>query len=82
MAGRLTLGQSRTSIVGMIDLRSERLKRQLSLTAVAEQTGIDITHLSRVENGKRKLTPHQAMELANLYGLPFEKLIFVNRQPA
>ena len=66
----------------MIDLRSERLKQGLKLAQVAEATGIDITHLSRVENGKRKLTPHQAMELANLYGLPFEKLIFVNRQPA
>ena len=56
-------------------LRAVRQKRDLTLTAVAEATGISVSTLSRLESGGRKPTIELLLPLARLYGQSLDTLI-------
>ena len=60
-------------------LKEGREMKSLSLQSVSEKAGIDFTHLSRIENGKRLPTPEQIAILADLYGLD-PKMLLVQRE--
>ncbi len=50
-------------------LKTVREQKGVQLIDVQTQTGIDISQLSRIENGKRLPTPEQLKELSSLYGI-------------
>lgn len=56
-------------------LRAVRQKRDLTLTVVAEATGISVSTLSRLESGGRKPTIELLLPLARLYGQSLDALI-------
>ena len=56
-------------------LRSIRQQRGLTLTALAESTGISKSTLSRLENGQRKPSLELLMPLAGAYGVPLDDLV-------
>lgn len=64
-----------------IDLRvSERLRelrseRGLTLSALAEQTGISAPHLSRLEKGERQPSIGSLLQIARVYGVSVSELV-------
>jgi transcriptional regulator with XRE-family HTH domain len=56
-------------------LRSTRLEHNLSLSDVAERTGISASFLSLVENGKSDITIGRLTRLVECYGLSITDLI-------
>ncbi|BDD81543.1 hypothetical protein TPB0596_13060 [Tsukamurella pulmonis] len=56
-------------------LRAIRQERDITLTAVAEATGISVSTLSRLEGGTRKPTLELLLPLARTYGLPLDELV-------
>ena len=56
-------------------LREIRQRRGISLTALADQTGISISTLSRLESGLRKPGLELLLPLARAYQLPVDDLI-------
>ncbi len=56
-------------------LRRLRERRGLTLTAVAEQTGISKSTLSRLENGERKPSLELLLPLAEAFHLPLDELV-------
>ncbi|WP_415674911.1 helix-turn-helix domain-containing protein [Tsukamurella hominis] len=56
-------------------LRAIRQERDITLTAVAEATGISVSTLSRLEGGTRKPTLELLLPLARMYGLPLDELV-------
>ena len=64
-----------------IDLRvSERLRelrseRGLTLSALAEQTGISAPHLSRLEKGERQPSIGSLFQIARVYGVSVSELV-------
>ena len=64
-----------------IDLRvSERLRelrseRGLTLSALAEQTGISAPHLSRLEKGERQPSIGALLQIARVYGVSVSELV-------
>lgn len=50
-------------------LKTVREQKGVQLIDVQTQTGIDLSQLSRIENGKRLPTPEQLKELSSLYGI-------------
>ncbi|WP_344856807.1 XRE family transcriptional regulator [Amycolatopsis ultiminotia] len=64
-----------------IDLRvSERLRelraeRGITLSALAEQTGISAPHLSRLEKGERQPSIGALLQLARVYGVSVSRLV-------
>ncbi len=56
-------------------LRAIRQERDITLTAVAEATGISASTLSRLEGGTRKPTLELLLPLARTYGLPLDELV-------
>lgn len=56
-------------------LRAIRQERDITLTAVAEATGISVSTLSRLESGGRKPTLELLLPLARTYGLPLDELV-------
>ena len=56
-------------------LRTLRLGRDLTLTAVAEESGLSISTLSRVETGKRQPTLDVLLPLAKLYRVSLDQLV-------
>jgi transcriptional regulator with XRE-family HTH domain len=56
-------------------LRRIREQRDLTLTAVAAQTGISKSTLSRLEGGERKPSLELLLPLAGLYHLPLDELV-------
>jgi transcriptional regulator with XRE-family HTH domain len=57
--------------------RIRMLREQQGLTQfqVADQLGMSQAAYSRLESGSSDLTVHRAMQLADLFKLPFEKLL-------
>jgi transcriptional regulator with XRE-family HTH domain len=51
-------------------IRAARKASKLSLDRVQELTGIDKGHLSKVENGKARLSDANIHQLAEVYGVP------------
>lgn len=56
-------------------LRELRLRRGITLTALAESTGIAISTLSRLESGQRKPGLELLLPLAQAYRTPLDELI-------
>src|SRR3954469_20183295 len=56
-------------------LRRLRERRELTLTAVAETTGISKSTLSRLESGQRKPSLELLLPLAEAYPLPLDELV-------
>ena len=62
---RMTQGIVRTS-----PLREFLDSRMARYSSVAERLGVSTSHLSRVMDGERPLTPDLAERLATLFGVP------------
>jgi transcriptional regulator with XRE-family HTH domain len=56
-------------------LKRLRLQRETTLTALAEQTGISASTLSRLEAGLRRPTLEQLLPLARAYGVTLDELV-------
>lgn len=56
-------------------LKELRLRRDLTLTELAEETGISISTLSRLEAGLRRPTLEQLLPLARSYGVTLDDLV-------
>src|SRR4051812_40393017 len=56
-------------------LKALRLKRDVTLTALAEATGISSSTLSRLEAGQRKATLELLLSLSEFYAVPVDELI-------
>jgi transcriptional regulator with XRE-family HTH domain len=56
-------------------LRLLRERRDLTLTAVAQRTGISKSTLSRLESGQRKPSLELLLPLAETYHLPLDELV-------
>jgi len=56
-------------------LRQVRLDRGLTLTQLAQQTGISVAHLSRIEKGERQPSIGSLLQLARAYGLSIGALV-------
>src|SRR6185503_3524213 len=56
-------------------LRRLRERRELTLTALATQTGISKSTLSRLENGQRRPSLELLLPLASTYGVPLDDLV-------
>ncbi|GHH61084.1 cupin domain-containing protein [Streptomyces umbrinus] len=54
------------------DLRSER---GITLVTLSEQTGISVTHLSRLEKGHRQPSIGSLLQIARVYGISVSELI-------
>ncbi len=53
------------------DLRKEK---KYSLKIVADKLGIDISMLSKIENGERQLQSHMLFALSELFGLDYKSM--------
>ena len=60
-------------------LKTIREERSFQLLDVQERTGIDLSQLSRIENGKRLPTVDQLGRLSTLYGID-NKIMLVQRE--
>lgn len=60
-------------------LRSLRRARAISLTDLAQETGLTPSTLSRLENGKRRPTLEQLLPLARAYDVPLDDLVGARR---
>ena len=56
-------------------LKGLRLRRETTLTALAEQTGISVSTLSRLEAGLRRPTLEQLLPLARVHGVTLDELV-------
>ncbi|MFD7700623.1 helix-turn-helix domain-containing protein [Streptomyces caelestis] len=56
-------------------LRDLRRRHGLTLAALAEQTGINESTLSRLEGGTRKPTLEMLLPLAEVYAVPLDELV-------
>lgn len=56
-------------------LRTLRRARAVTLAQVAEETGISLSTLSRLESGRRKPTLELLLPLAKAYGVPLDELV-------
>jgi transcriptional regulator with XRE-family HTH domain len=56
-------------------LRRLRLRRDVTLAALAEQTGISASTLSRLESGLRRPTLEQLLPLARVHGVTLDELV-------
>jgi transcriptional regulator with XRE-family HTH domain len=56
-------------------LHSLRRARNISLAALAAETGLTASTLSRLENGKLRPTLEQLLPLARTYGVPLDELV-------
>src|SRR3712207_3762934 len=56
-------------------LRDARNGRKLTLAGVAEQTGISVSTLSRLESGLRRPSLELLIPLAQLYRIPLDDLV-------
>ena len=56
-------------------LRQLRLEREATLTDLAEETGISVSTLSRLESGQRKPTLELLLPLARAYQVPLDDLV-------
>jgi len=56
-------------------LKRLRLRREITLADLAEQTGISVSTLSRLEAGLRRPTLEQLLPLAGAYGATLDELV-------
>lgn len=56
-------------------LRRIRQKKELSLRIAADMAGIDVSILSKMERGERKLSKELVQKLARIYNYDSEKLL-------
>jgi transcriptional regulator with XRE-family HTH domain len=56
-------------------IRSYRLRRNLTLAALSELSGISVAHLSRLENGQRTPTVRLLLQLARALGVSLGTLV-------
>src|SRR5688572_33054983 len=56
-------------------LKNLRLRRGITLTDLAEETGISTSTLSRLEAGLRRPTLEQLLPLARAHGLTLDELV-------
>lgn len=56
-------------------LRSLRTQRDLTLTEMADRTGISVSTLSRLESGTRRPTLELLLPLARAYGVTLDELV-------
>lgn len=56
-------------------LKHLRLRRDVTLTTLAEETGISTSTLSRLEGGLRRPTLEQLLPLARYYGVTLDSLV-------
>jgi transcriptional regulator with XRE-family HTH domain len=56
-------------------LRALRQERELTLSGVADLTGISVSTLSRLESGQRKATLELLLPLARAYRVPLDDLV-------
>ncbi|MEU0504336.1 XRE family transcriptional regulator [Nocardia sp. NPDC005998] len=56
-------------------LKQLRMRRETTLTALADQTGISASTLSRLEAGLRRPTLEQLLPLARAYGVTLDELV-------
>jgi len=56
-------------------LKQLRLRREITLTDLAEETGVSISTLSRLEAGLRRPTLEQLLPLARAYGVTLDELV-------
>jgi transcriptional regulator with XRE-family HTH domain len=56
-------------------LKQLRMRRKVTLTDLAEETGISISTLSRLEAGLRRPTLEQLLPLARAYGVTLDQLV-------
>lgn len=56
-------------------LKHLRLRRDVTLTTLAEETGISTSTLSRLEAGLRRPTMEQLLPLAGYYGVTLDSLV-------
>ena len=56
-------------------LKHLRLRRDITLTDLAEETGISTSTLSRLEAGLRRPTLEQLLPLARAYGVTLDELV-------
>ena len=56
-------------------LHALRQARNMSLAALAAETGLTASTLSRLENGKLRPTLEQLLPLARAYGVPLDELV-------
>jgi transcriptional regulator with XRE-family HTH domain len=55
-------------------LQNLRKERKLSLKDVADQIGIDISMLSKIEHGERQLQSHMLKGISEIFELDYRKL--------
>lgn len=55
-------------------LQTLRKERKMSLREVAEQIGIDVSMLSKIEHGERQLQSHLLKGIAKIYKVDYRKL--------
>lgn len=56
-------------------LKQLRLRRDITLADLAEQTGISVSTLSRLEGGLRRPTLEQLLPLARFHGVTLDELV-------
>ncbi|WP_433717574.1 helix-turn-helix domain-containing protein [Actinoplanes sp. CA-051413] len=56
-------------------LKQLRMRRDITLTALAEETGISVSTLSRLEAGLRRPTLEQLLPLARAHGVTLDELV-------
>ncbi|MHA7292498.1 helix-turn-helix domain-containing protein [Arthrobacter sp. HLT1-21] len=56
-------------------LKALRLRRDITLTALAKATGISVSTLSRMESGQRKATLELLLPLAKVHQVPLDELV-------
>lgn len=56
-------------------LKQLRLRREVTLADLADETGISISTLSRLESGLRRPTLEQLLPLAGAYGVTLDELV-------
>ncbi len=55
-------------------IRGLRKKKKYSLKIVADKLGIDISLLSKIENGERQLQSHMLIGLSELFDLDYKEM--------
>mgnify|MGYP000733831363 CR=1 FL=1 len=55
-------------------LQNLRKERKLSLRKVADHIGIDVSMLSKIENGERQIQAYQLSKIAEFFNVEFRQL--------
>ena len=63
-------------------LQNLRKERKMSLKEVAVHVGIDVSMLSKIENGERQLQSHMIAPIADLFEIDFKsmQIQFINQK--